>query len=168
MPMAPRVAYLVNQYPAVSQTFIRREIHALERLGFVVDRMALRGWDAVLVDDSDRAELARTRYVLKLGPTGLALAVLRNAVRRPARLLSALALALSMARGSDRPWPLHLVYFAEACVIRSWLDEAPVAHLHAHFATNPAEVAMLVGALDGPPYSFTAHGSDIMDRPRWA
>lgn len=163
--MTRHVAYLVNQYPAVSQTFIRREIHALERQGFVVDRIALRGWDTVLVDESDREELRRTRYVLKTGAWGLAAGLMRNAFARPGRLLAALRLALRMARGADRPWPIHLVYLAEACLIRLWLGESRAQHLHAHFATNPAEVAMLVRELGGPPYSFTAHGSDIMDRP---
>ena len=50
----PRVAYLVNQYPKVSHTFIRREILALERQGTAVARYALRGWDAE-VADSDQA-----------------------------------------------------------------------------------------------------------------
>lgn len=163
--MALRVAFLVNQYPAVSQTFIRREIHALERQGFVVDRIALRGWDAVLVDERDREELARTRFVLKAGAPGLAMAIVRNAISQPLKLLSALGLALRAAKGSERPWHIHVVYLAEACLIRLWLRESKVQHLHAHFATNPAEVAMLVRKLGGPPYSFTAHGSDIMDRP---
>ena len=47
---ALRVAYLVNQYPKVSHTFIRREILALERQGVTVRRFAIRGWDAEVVD----------------------------------------------------------------------------------------------------------------------
>ena len=38
-------------------------------------------------------------------------------------------------------------------------------HLHAHFGTNPAAVALLVRALGGPPYSFTVHGPDEFDAP---
>ena len=38
-----RVAYLVNQYPKVSHSFIRREILALERQGVAVERFAVRG-----------------------------------------------------------------------------------------------------------------------------
>jgi len=83
----------------------------------------------------------------------------------PARFLRALGLAWQMSRQSDRPFAVHLAYLAEASVIVRWLAASKVTHLHAHFATNPAEVAMLVRALGGPPYSFTAHGSDIMDRP---
>ena len=38
-----RIAYLVNQYPAVSHTFIRREILALEKQGHEVLRISIRG-----------------------------------------------------------------------------------------------------------------------------
>ena len=61
------IAYFVNQYPKVSHSFIRREIEALERLGFTVSRIALRGWDAELVDEADFRERERTRYILNAG-----------------------------------------------------------------------------------------------------
>ena len=48
-----RIAYFINQYPKVSHSFIRREILALERQGFAGQRIALRGWDAELVDGED-------------------------------------------------------------------------------------------------------------------
>lgn len=163
--MPPSVAYLINQYPSVSHTFIRREIAALERRGHEVHRIALRGWDGHLLDKADLEERTRTRYVLRNGLGGLARAVMSIAFSSPMRLALAARLAWQMARGSDRPLLVHFAYLAEACVIRTWLRAAGVSHLHAHFATNPAEVAMLVNALGGPPYSFTAHGSDIMDRP---
>lgn len=163
---APKcVAYLVNQYPAVSHTFIRREIQALERLGLTVVRIALRGWEIHLVDDDDIAERQQTRYVLKEGSLALAAGLLRAAVRTPRRLFAACRAAWQMSRDSDRSLLVHVVYVAEACVIAGWIAEEGARHLHAHFATNPAEVAMLTHIVGGTPYSFTAHGSDIMDRP---
>ncbi len=33
-----KIGYLVNQYPKVSHTFVRREIHALEQEGFEIVR----------------------------------------------------------------------------------------------------------------------------------
>ena len=166
--MSLRIGYLVNLYPAGSHTFIRREIHALERLGVTVERMSLHGWDTQLVDPADRSEQARTRYVLAKGAAGLGAALVVALLRSPVRLWQAARLALRMARDSQRPWPIHVVYLAEACVVRDWAVQARVDHLHAHFATNSAEVAMLAHALGGPPYSFTAHGSDITDRPAQA
>jgi glycosyltransferase involved in cell wall biosynthesis len=163
--MTLRIAYLVNLHPAVSQTFIRREIRALERCGVTVARFAFRGWNIPTLDKADQEEREHTRYVLEGGAPALASALLKQLVTGPARLFSAAALALRMARASDRHAGLHLVYLLEACVLRRWLADLKIDHLHAHYATNSAEVALLVHALGGPRFSFTAHGSDIMDRP---
>ena len=160
-----KLAYFVNQYPKVSHSFIRREILALERQGFEVLRIALRGWDGPLPDEEDQRERQRTRYVLRRGVWGLLLPLLAVLVRRPARLLAAFHLAIRMARDSARPLPYHLVYVIEACRIALWLADAGAGHLHAHFGTNSAEIAMLVRALGGPSYSFTVHGPDEFMRP---
>jgi colanic acid/amylovoran biosynthesis glycosyltransferase len=162
-----KIAYLVNQYPKVSHSFIRREILALERQGFEVERIALRGWGDALVDPQDLHERAQTRYVLQGGAAGLALAVLRQFAAAPVRFMQAFALALRMGRRAARPWPVHLVYLAEACRMVPWLRNSGARHLHAHFGTNPAEVAMLAGALGGPPYSFTVHGPEEFDQPEF-
>ncbi len=158
------VAYLINQYPKVSHSFIRREILALERQGVKVDRIAVRGWDGDVVDAADISELHRTRYVLKNGLFPLLAATVRAGLFRPRRFVSALGAALAMSRTSERSLPYHLAYLAEACVILEWLRESGAQHLHAHFGSNPAEVAMLVRLLGGPPYSYTAHGPEENDR----
>lgn len=160
-----RVAYLINQYPAVSHTFIRREIEALERLGVAVVRVALRGWDTPVVDERDRHERDKTLYVLRGGLLSYLRPLIRSVVLRPRWFARAIHLAWEMSRDSPRPLYVHIGYLIEACVIREWLSHAGVTHLHAHFADNPTEVAMLTSALGGPKYSFTAHGSDITNRP---
>jgi glycosyltransferase involved in cell wall biosynthesis len=162
-----KVAYLVSVYPKVSHSFIRREILALERLGVEVLRVSVRGWDEPLVDPEDLRERERTRYVLRAGAAGLALAVLGALWRGPARFFATLRLAVAMARRAERSLPYHLMYFIEACQAAAWLRDAGSTHLHAHFGTNPAEVAMLAGSLTGIPYSFTAHGPEEFDRPQF-
>jgi glycosyltransferase involved in cell wall biosynthesis len=159
-----RVAYLINQYPKVSHTFIRREILALERQGVEVTRIALRGWDNALADAEDEVERKRTRYLLSEGALPLLLATLGMLLRRPGHLMRALALAWRMSRGAERPLPVHLIYLAEACRIEPWLRAEHIQHVHAHFGTNSAEVAMLVHALGGPRWSFTAHGPEEFDK----
>jgi len=160
-----RVAYLVNHYPKVSHSFIRREILALERLGLSIQRIAVRGWDAELPDPADEAEKARTQYVLRHGVAGLARPLLRLLLARPSRFVAALSLACRMGWRGDRALPYHLIYLAQACQIVEWMQASGASHLHAHFGTNPAEVAMLVSALGGPSYSFTVHGPEEFDRP---
>jgi len=160
-----KVAYFVNQYPKVSHTFIRREIAALERIGVQVERIALRGWDAEVTDAEDVVERQRTRYVLRDGVGALVLDGLAFMLRHPSRLWRALALAWRMSRRSERPFPFHAVYLLEAVRVARWLDGSQSAHLHAHFGTNSAEVAMLAHVLTGVPYSFTAHGPEEFDKP---
>lgn len=160
--MEMRIAYLINVYPAVTHTFIRREIQALERQGFEVMRIALH--NAELAEPADQLELERTRYVLREGIPSLLIAGARMLLARPVRLLRALALAFGMRRRSERPLLVHLAYLAMACRIEAWLRMAGVEHLHAHFGTNSADVAMLVHVLGGPQWSFTAHGPEEFDK----
>jgi len=148
----------------VSHSFIRREILALERQGFEILRISLRGWDAPLADQQDISERGRTRYVLQSGTLPLLAAVVKTLLASPGRFLSALALAIRMGRRADRPLPYHLLYLAEACRILPWLRSFGAQHLHAHFCNNPAEVAMLLHALGGPSYSFTVHGTAEFDK----
>lgn len=160
-----KIAYLINQYPQASQSFIRREIRALEQLGHHVDRFTLRTWDQQLVDPDDLAEKAKTRVVLDVGSLGLLTALLTTFLNRPTAFLRALRLAFKMGKAGERGRFYHLIYLAEACVLLRWLTEANSEHLHAHFGTNSAAVAMLVRELGGPPYSFTCHGPEEFDRP---
>src|SRR5262245_21223889 len=125
-----RLAYLVSQYPAVSHSFIRREILALERRGVEVMRVALRGWDGELMSDEDELERERTRYVLREGGPTLLLVLTRMLVMRPVRLLRALKLVWQMGRRADRPLPVHFIYLAEACRFETWLRAAKIQHLH--------------------------------------
>lgn len=160
----PPVAYLVNQYPSVSHSFIRREIQALERRGIPILRFSLRGWDAPLADDGDVTERKKTRYTLKEGWPPLLGSVLKTIVVRPRRFFTALRTAFAMSTDAPRPWPVHLVYLAQACRLAGWLEAAGARHLHAHFSTNPAEIACLVSILTGIPYSFTSHGPADADQ----
>ncbi|MBF8671859.1 glycosyltransferase family 4 protein [Pseudomonas putida] len=162
-----RIAYFINQYPKVSHSFIRREILALERQGVEVQRIALRGWDAVLQDAEDASERAKTRYVLQRGVKGLLAPAWQVLRAQPRRFFRALWLAMRLGLRADRAWPYHLVYLAEACQVLQWLQAGKAKHVHAHFGTNSTEVVMLANVLGGPTYSFTVHGPEEFDKPQF-
>ena len=153
------VGYVLSEYPKVSHTFIRREIHALEGAGVQVERFAIRGWNEDLPDPTDQAEATRTRYVLASGFMSLLGAMLGSLFRSPLRTWRTLWLATRMGWRGDRPIFVHWIYVLEAALISKWVRELTVTHLHAHFGSNPAEVAMLAAELSGITYSFTAHGT---------
>ena len=160
------IAYLINQYPKVSHSFIRREILAVEAMGIQVLRFAIRSSGETLVDPDDRAELTKTRVVLDAGVLGLLLGLLHMALTQPILWVQALALTWQLGWRSDRGIVAYLAYLAEACVLRRWFAAAGVTHVHAHFGTNPPAVAMLCYLLGGPTYSFTVHGPEEFDRPQ--
>ena len=160
-----RIAYLINQYPKVSHSFIRREILALERAGVDVVRVSVRGWNDIAADAADDLEKGKTRYLLQGGMGPLLMAMLVCMVTGPGSFLVALASAVRFARGSLRPLPLHLVYLAEACLLKRWMRELGCGHVHAHFGTNATEVVYLCQRLGGPGFSFTVHGPEEFDMP---
>lgn len=160
-----RIAYLVNRYPAVSHTFVRREIHAVEQAGAIVDRYSVRAPDAVLPDARDRAESAKVSVLLRSNAPEFAWAIARRAFTAPGRFLRSLGTALKVSGPSPANMFRHFAYLGEACVLYYRLRDNPVDHVHAHFGTNPAMVARLLHALGGPPYSFTVHGPEEFDRP---
>ena len=145
---------------------MRREIIALDALGHEVERYTVRATDEELVDPADVLEKSRAKVVLGVGKLGLLKALSKESLARPSTFLRALGLAVRMGRRSERGTLLHLIYLAEACVLRGWLIEAGTTHLHCHYGTNSAAVAMLCRVLGGPPYSFTMHGPEEFDSPR--
>jgi colanic acid/amylovoran biosynthesis glycosyltransferase len=162
---AMKLAYLVNQYPKTSHTFIRREIAAVEALGLEVERFTIRPTEELLEDRVDEAEKVRTKVVLDRGAIGLLESLLQVGLSHPAGFARALGLALDVGRRSDRGLLRHVAYLAEACALRRWVERTGCEHVHAHFGTNSATVAMLCRELGGPPFSFTVHGPEEFDKP---
>jgi glycosyltransferase involved in cell wall biosynthesis len=160
------IAYLIPTYPMPSQTFIRREAAALEAQGWTVHRFAMRRFAGELVDPADRAEQERTGFILDAGARGLAGAMLGDALGRPRRWLAALAATAALGWRSERGLVHHLIYLAEAGALRRRLAACGARHLHVHFGTNAACVALLCRLLGGPPYSVTVHGPEEFDAPR--
>jgi colanic acid/amylovoran biosynthesis glycosyltransferase len=154
-----RIAYFINTYPAVSHTFIRREIRALEALGETVLRFALRAGPN-LVDVEDRAEATQTRHILQARWRELIQCCFAVVFARPFAVVSVIHHALRMGWRSDRGMLRHLAYVAEAAVLAQWCQRDGVQHLHAHFGTNSTAIAMFASRFSGIPYSFTVHGPE--------
>ncbi len=161
------IAYFINQYPKVSHSFVRREIQALEGLGFNVHRFALRSDPSELVDNADQGEFNKTRYLLAASPFAFILAVSACLFNNPKVFLATLVMALKLGLRSERGVIRHAIYFAEACLLLSWLKKTYIKHIHAHFGTNSTMVVMLAHLLGAPGYSFTVHGPEEFDKPEF-
>ena len=158
-----KIAYLVNQYPKISHVFIRREILAVEREGFDVARFAIRRSSDPIADPIDVEEASKTHTLLDAGWMSLLHATLTNALSAPLHFLRAVLLAVSVGFRSNRGVARHMIYLSEACLLLRWFVHDGIRHVHAHFGTNSATVAMLCRELGGPSYSFTVHGPEEFD-----
>lgn len=158
-----KVGYVVNTYPRPSQTFIRREIRAVESQGVKVYRFAMRRDPEPLQSDLDKAEQDATSYILDAGAGRLVIALLRGILRRPKALRA--AIRAGRAGGPGRGVLRQLIYLAEGAVLADRARAAGLQHLHAHFGTNSTDVVRYCRLLGGPGYSFTVHGPEEFDAP---
>jgi glycosyltransferase involved in cell wall biosynthesis len=159
------LAYLMNTYPITSTTFVRREIRAHEAAGVPVARFAIRDWAEVPVDPRDRDEVGKTTYILKQGALALAGRTLSEMVTNPLGFVRATKTMLHLATRPGSTGVKHIAYLVEAVFLKQATKSQDIHHVHAHFSTNSAAVALLSRQLGGPSYSFTAHGPDEFDDP---
>jgi glycosyltransferase involved in cell wall biosynthesis len=162
-----KIAYLTNQYPKISHTFIRREIDAVMRAdaNLEVFRYSIRPTPDRLIDPADIAEQQSTDVVLNHGFISLLLATLRGLLTRPVKFFGTFLLAMRLGRNGSQGCLWHIFYLAEAAWLLRQFQSKQITHVHVHFGTNPATVALLCRVLGGPTYSFTVHGSEEFDRP---
>lgn len=167
-----KLAYLINTYPQPSHSFIRREVQALERMDWQIVRFAMRSERARLSDPADIAEDGRTEHILEKGFLAIARKALPFAFRRPRPAFRSLKLALACGANGGRGVSgtggrlRHLIYWLEAAYLAARCHDLRLPHIHAHFGTNSATVAMLAAEIGGLTFSMTVHGPEEFDASR--
>jgi glycosyltransferase involved in cell wall biosynthesis len=154
-----RVAYLVSRFPHVSETFIVRELDAVDaQPGIDLDLLAL--FPPVDPTVHPRARPWVDRLSTPSLREGMG-ALLWWAFRRPARLAASLAFVLGGYARRPTLLARALVTVALAAAHARTMRRGRVDHVHAHYATYPLLAAWLCHRLVGVPYSVTVHAHDI-------
>ncbi|MCU1488009.1 MAG: glycosyltransferase family 4 protein [Actinomycetia bacterium] len=154
------VGYLVSRYPAVSHTFVQREVTALRDLGVEVDTFSVRAGAAL--SEVDRVELATTTALLPPSATDL-LGLAAVALRHPGATWRLVREAVAASPGGPKAALWQVFYAAEALLLGRHLRRRGITHVHAHFANVASDVARLAtrfAELTGgtATWSFTMHG----------
>jgi len=160
----PTLAYLVSAYPAISHTFILREVRQLRMLGYHIVTASINRPDRQRagMDDSERGEADRTYVVKQHGVAGAISALLHGLWHAPLGLLGMLFFSLRL-RSGGKPWWTGLAYGVEAAMVARWMRREDSQHLHVHFGNAGATVGVLVKRLTACYLSYTIHGPDEFD-----
>jgi colanic acid/amylovoran biosynthesis glycosyltransferase len=153
-----RLGYLISQYPALSHTFILREVLALRRHGIEVRVVSVRECDRPMAAlSADEAQEAKWTFsVIGAGYIHAALANMRVLCRRPIGYLRGLLYAWTLSRGTPRLLVMYSLYFLEAVVAGDYFERQGVRDIHTHFSST---VLLILARIFRVRYSLTAHGS---------
>lgn len=156
-----RLGYLTSRYPAVSHTFILREIHQLREAGFEIHSASVNDPDRACADmTADEVEEARTTYYLKAhGVRGALLAHLWG-LARPAGYLRGLVYGMRFGGWNLKRGLFGFFYFTEALMLARWMAALRLTHLHVHFASAAANIALVLKQAFPVSVSMTIHGPD--------
>ena len=160
--MNPRLAYLVSRYPAISHTFILREVAELRRLGIAIEVASINGLDRSpeQLTAEERSEASRTYYIKKAGVKAAAVAHVAAVLSNPVGYFRGLSFALGLGGADVRRIAMGFFYFVEAVMIGRWMLAQKLHHLHVHFATPAATVGLILTRIFPITLSITVHGPD--------
>ncbi len=176
-----RIAYILKNFPKLSETFIASEIYRLETLGvnlklFVIKPPTENLRHATI--EKIRAERFYLPATESLSETSLfnwlkihfgdfKSGVFNIFKAKPGQVLQAAKFAFAQSLRARKgflafPRKVYLKEFLQAAAIAEQiLKDEKIRHIHAHFAHGATTVAWMVSIITGLKFSFTAHAKDI-------
>lgn len=156
-----RMAYLVSRYPAVSHTFILREVRQLRKDGFEIHTASVNAPDRGPGNmTADEIEEAGSTYYLKAHGLRGAIAAHLHGLLRPFDYLRGLLYCLRFGGWNLKDSAFGFFYFTEALMLARWMSARQLTHLHVHFATAAANIALVLRRVFPATLSVTIHGPD--------
>ncbi len=158
--MRQRVAYVMSRFPHLPETFILREMVALESRGWQILLYPLIFQRQEVIHPEARPWIARAWRAGFFSPKVLG-SNLRLLLRSPRRYLETLGQVLWENRTSPKFLLRAIILWPKSVALAQEMVSREVPHIHAHYATHPALAAWIVHRLTGIPYSITVHAHDI-------
>lgn len=158
------VLYIAARFPTLSETFVYREVLALQKAGWIVHTAGLRAGDDVDAGEA-LARLADKTVVVYNGWIGILRDAFLESCTSPIRTVQTWCRIVGDALfQKDVPLekrPALFVQGVAALALARRIRQKGIRHIHAHMAHAPATLAMLVAYQLGVPFSFTGHAADL-------
>jgi len=158
--MAGKIAYILSRFPKISETFILREINALQNEGWEIELYPLILEKEKVVHIEAKPWL-KTLHHFPWISGDVVRANLRYFFKSPFGYLKLWGKMVSGNSSNPKFLARALVIFPKALRMAEEMQRSGIQHIHAHFATHPALTAWLIHHLTGISYSVTVHAHDI-------
>src|SRR5579884_47428 len=147
----PKIAYLLDSFPVLSETFVLQEILELERRGLPLCLFSLAKPSARKMAKGAWNGQTSVTYISDQSKLKLLAIVVRRFLKSPWRFLrTAILMAVHYLPGSA------ILYLICGAYVSEQIEREGITQMHSHFASASASVAQVVYLLTGIPYSFTA------------
>lgn len=152
------ILYVAARFPALSETFVYRELLGLRARGLRVLAASVHRPDRPAADPGLTA-LAQEALVVYSLRTMLAVPIVL--LCRPALVVVAVRDAVTSDHASLRSRAKHAVQAIMGLAAGWRLRGHAIGAVHAHMAHVPATVALYIARVLGARFSFTGHASDL-------
>ena len=154
------IAVGLSRFPTVTETFILREVTEMERQGQPVQLVPLIRENPPVVHDAAKPWVERALFTPWISPAILA-ANLSVFVRNPLRYLGTILRLKLGTLKAPKTLLGTLGIFPKSVWLARRLAREGVRHIHVHYASHPATMALIVSKFAPITYSFTVHAFDI-------
>src|SRR4051812_46870726 len=154
------IAVLMSRFPAITETFILREMIEMERQGQRVRLVPMLKDSPAVVHDAARPWIPRALYTWYMSPA-IAGANVRTILRKPGTYFSLLFRLIAGTLRSPGMFARTLLVFPKSVYLAEQLQKENLRHIHAHYATHPSTMALIISKLSDLTFSFTVHAHDI-------
>lgn len=158
-----KVGYILEYFPARSETFILNELRTLKKLGV----------EPIIIQLSPYKDLIQVKsgeftvyplFSLQLSKIARELPnFILNLISKPTTYLPIIVKVLGSYPNLGFKMVLRAIVFQPK--ISKIARRESINHFHAHFTGNPALFAMLASKVNGITYSFTVHGKSLFVNP---
>lgn len=154
-----RVGYYLWHFPALSETFIQREVKALQRAGLRLHVFADAPDDRAFLDQGAQALMQETCYLLPADSKRLRAYKRRFFFKHPTLYLNLLLYTIGRRHSGTKELNQDLHVFHHAVYLAGCLQDQGIRHLHSPWANASAFSALIASRLAGIPYSVQARAS---------
>jgi len=158
------LAYVLSQFPKVSETFVLREIVEMRRRGLRIAIVSLKPSRERVTHPEARALLAHRILPAWFSPR-VAGANAAEVSRQPLEYMRTLIDYAGLHRERPRELLKALAVWPKTVAAARALRQRGVRHIHAHWATIPTASAIAIARLLRTQFSFTPHAYDLYGAP---